>query len=102
MSAEIGLRWRRAFEEKKDLKEHIELHLKEIAVRSYAISRDPVLQISLREELVQHDVFDVLEWFVFGDEPDFGKRKLADLNQPPSICGKIFKTNEPTYSCRYK
>ncbi|XP_046847314.1 E3 ubiquitin-protein ligase UBR2-like [Xenia sp. Carnegie-2017] len=100
MSAEIGLRWRRAFEEKKDLKEHIELHLKEIAVRSYAISRDPVLQISLREELVQHDVFDVLEWFVFGDEPDFGKRKLADLNQPPSICGKIFKTNEPTYSCR--
>ena len=27
-------------------------------------------------------------------------KSLAEKNDPPSMCGKMFKAGEPTYSCR--
>lgn len=27
-------------------------------------------------------------------------KQLAEKNDPPAVCGKLFKVGEPTYSCR--
>ena len=45
-------------------------------------------------------LFSPLEQFVCDGNPDevFNKLKLAE--NPPDICGRVFRSGEPTYSCR--
>jgi hypothetical protein len=105
-SAAIGLKWRQDFEglrldDRVDvLRKAIVSQLKNAAIKSYSISRDPVLIIALNDELVQRNVIDAIEWFLFGEEPAEGRSKLSQLSNPPTLCGRVFKNNEPTYSCR--
>ena len=106
-SAAIGLEWREKFEQnrspdhqKANLKEAIEPYLKNCAIKSYTITQSPVLTIALEDDLVQRTVIDAIEWFLFAEDPVVGKKKLAELSNPPTLCGKVFKNSEPTYSCR--
>ncbi|XP_028395905.1 E3 ubiquitin-protein ligase UBR2-like [Dendronephthya gigantea] len=105
-SASIGLEWRRVFErtpsqERENvLKRNVVSCLKQAAVKSCIITRDPVLVIGLKDSLVQRCVIDAIEWFLFAEEPRQGRVKLSQLSSPPTICGKVFKNSEPTYSCR--
>ncbi len=42
-----------------------------------------------------------LEQFLCNDaNPEKVFKNLAEKNDPPSMCGKLFKMGEPTYSCR--
>lgn len=45
-------------------------------------------------------LFNPLEHFLCGGDPDevFGMLKQAE--NPREICGRVFKAGEPTYSCR--
>ena len=105
-SSSIGLKWRRIFEKtashnREDiLKRNVVPCLKQGAVKSYTITRDPVLVIGLKDSVVQRCVIDAIEWFLFAEEPRQGREKLSQLSSPPAICGKVFKNSEPTYSCR--
>ncbi len=105
-SAAIGLEWRRSFEQtllenrQEVLRQAIVSFLKNDAIKSYTVTRDPVLVIALKDEFVQRTVIDAIEWFLFGEEPVQGRLKLSQLSRPPTLCGKVFKNSEPTYSCR--
>ncbi|XP_078593152.1 E3 ubiquitin-protein ligase UBR2-like isoform X14 [Branchiostoma floridae x Branchiostoma japonicum] len=53
------------------------------------------------EEKLSRDVlFEPLEWFLCGGNPAAVFQQLQSLNNPPQLCGKVFKVGEPTYSCR--
>ena len=42
-----------------------------------------------------------LEKFLCDDsQPETVFKSLAEKNDPPSMCGKMFKNGEPTYSCK--
>ena len=103
----LGIEWKKHFEEASlvfrhdDLKSSVVRELQYAASACYEIVREPILNISLKQELFEKLVISPLEWFLFGENPCEGKRKLLDLNNPPTLCAKVFKSGEPTYSCRY-
>ncbi|KYQ49453.1 E3 ubiquitin-protein ligase UBR2 [Trachymyrmex zeteki] len=41
-----------------------------------------------------------LEEFICGGDPLVILKELAKMDNPPTICGRMFKMGEPTYSCR--
>lgn len=102
----VGLQWRRTFEQtclqdrEKILKKAVVSSFNNGAVKSYTITRNPLLVISMKDDLVQQTVLDAIEWFLFGEEPVPARLKLSELSNPPTLCGRVFKNNEPTYSCR--
>ena len=102
----IGLEWKELFEKANVcqsidiLRDKIVRQLQLGAVSSYKTSKDPILNITLRDEPFQNLVLNPLEWFLFGEEPCEARRKLLELNNPPTLCAKIFRNGEPTYSCR--
>lgn len=50
------------------------------------------------EDLAQTLLFSVLEQYICNGDPS---SVLAQpLDKPPSVCGRVFKMGEPTYSCR--
>lgn len=58
------------------------------------------LKVNVKEEQCQETILNVLEYFLFGEEPSAGLEKLQKLNKPPQLCGKMFKFGDPTFSCR--
>lgn len=104
--AKTGLEWKELYERTEVLTRGDVLRsllLRQLhhgAISSYRIDKDPVLKISLHDEPFGSLVISPLEWFLFGEEPNNARKKLSDVNSPPTLCGKVFKTSEPTYSCR--
>ena len=105
--AATGLEWREKFElsgsadgQEDSLREAIETYLKNCAITSYTVTQNPVLTIALEDVVVQRTVISAIEWFLFAEDPVQGKKKLSELSSPPTLCGKVFKNSEPTYSCR--
>lgn len=45
-------------------------------------------------------LIEVIEEFICGDNPQTVFDKLKSENNFPSVCGRVFKGGEPTYSCR--
>jgi E3 ubiquitin-protein ligase UBR2 len=58
------------------------------------------LDWSFDESKAQEVLFDTLEHFIFNGDPQEVITKLSQLDSPPSVCGRVFKMGEPTYSCR--
>lgn len=59
------------------------------------------LNMFFDEEAAKRVLFSPLEKFVCGnDNPEAVFNDLKMLDNPPSLCGKVFKLGEPTYSCR--
>lgn len=59
------------------------------------------LALAYDEPLVRRVLFDSLERFVCGgSEPKDYFAELRKLESPPALCGRVFKSGEPTYSCR--
>ncbi|RZB39562.1 zf-UBR and/or ClpS domain containing protein [Asbolus verrucosus] len=52
------------------------------------------------EERGQKILFNVLEEFICNGDPSSVFTKLSEMDKPPSVCGRVFKLGEPTYSCR--
>lgn len=49
---------------------------------------------------IQNLLFAPLEEFICGGSPKEVFDRISRLDDPPSICGKVFKLSEPTYNCR--
>lgn len=58
------------------------------------------LEWSFDEAESQKILFSTLEEFICGGDPQEVLAKLTQLDKPPSVCGRVFKMGEPTYSCR--
>lgn len=59
------------------------------------------LNLTFDENLAKSVLFEPLEQFVCNDKnSEKVFEELKKLNDPPSLCGKVFKMGEPTYSCR--
>lgn len=55
---------------------------------------------SIDEAKAQKILFGPLEEFICNGEPQAVMRELTKMDNPPSMCGRVFKMGEPTYSCR--
>ncbi|XP_054260913.1 E3 ubiquitin-protein ligase UBR2 isoform X2 [Macrosteles quadrilineatus] len=51
-------------------------------------------------EKAQQILIDTLEEFICNGDPQTVLKSLSQLDNPPSICGRVFKMGEPTYYCR--
>ena len=45
-------------------------------------------------------LFRPMEALMCGGDPDLILRELKEKDNPPNVCGRVFKMGEPTYSCR--
>ncbi|XP_014208989.1 E3 ubiquitin-protein ligase UBR2 [Copidosoma floridanum] len=52
------------------------------------------------EEDAQEALYDPLEEFICNGNPREILKQLNQNDRPPSICGRVFKTGDSTYSCR--
>lgn len=59
------------------------------------------LNVVYDEEKAQQVLFAPLEWFICGTKDTEKMFELLKSKDPvPTLCGKVFKSGEPTYSCR--
>ncbi|KAK2704905.1 E3 ubiquitin-protein ligase UBR2-like isoform X2 [Artemia franciscana] len=58
------------------------------------------LHIVFDEDEVKRVLLDPLEMFICGRDPKAVFKELSELDNPPALCGKVFRMGEPTYSCR--
>nr|XP_045609964.1 E3 ubiquitin-protein ligase UBR2-like isoform X2 [Procambarus clarkii] len=58
------------------------------------------LRITFDDELAQKMLFDPLERFMCGGDPAQVYQMVKQLDNPPSLCGRVFKNGDPTYGCR--
>ncbi|KAI5739939.1 hypothetical protein M8J77_025327 [Diaphorina citri] len=58
------------------------------------------LDWSFDENKVQNILFDSLEEFICDGSPEEIFQKVSQMDNPPSVCGRVFKMGEPTYNCR--
>ncbi|KAJ8678786.1 hypothetical protein QAD02_014573 [Eretmocerus hayati] len=61
---------------------------------------DNCLEWVFNDKKAQQVLFDPLEEFICNGNPQEVLKQLNQMDKPPSICGRVFKTGEPTYSCR--
>ncbi|XP_039295359.1 E3 ubiquitin-protein ligase UBR2 [Nilaparvata lugens] len=52
------------------------------------------------EQKSQAILFDTLEQFICDGNPQEVLTNLSRLDNPPSVCGRVFKMGEPSYHCR--
>lgn len=58
------------------------------------------LNWSFNEDEAHRVLFSTLEQFICEGDPTMVLNQLSQLDKPPSVCGKVFKMGDPTYSCR--
>ncbi|XP_035225375.1 E3 ubiquitin-protein ligase UBR2-like [Stegodyphus dumicola] len=59
------------------------------------------LNLIYDEATAQRVLFAPLEQFICGSsDPSQVFERIKELSETPSLCGKVFKAGEPTYSCR--
>ena len=61
---------------------------------------DNYLNFNFRDDDAIRVLFNPLEKFICNGDPKTVLQQLSALDKPPSVCGKVFKMGEPTYSCR--
>lgn len=55
---------------------------------------------SFDERGAKSAIIDVLEEFIFGDNPQNVLEKIKAEENVSNVCGRVFKMGEPFYSCR--
>jgi E3 ubiquitin-protein ligase UBR2 len=78
-------------------KEHWRLYVPRV------LSLDPntnCLENVFDEENVENILFAPLEEFICGGNPNEVFERIKRLDDPPSVCGRVYKLGEPTYNCR--
>lgn len=67
----------------------------------YSLQRNGnCLDWNINEEKAQKILYDTLEEFICNGDPQVVLKELSKMDNPPSICGRVFKMGEPTYCCR--
>lgn len=71
-------------------------------VKIYSPRRDcDCLNITYDEDRGRETLFSPLEQFItLSTDPKSVFERLKQTDDPPKLCGRVFKSGEPTYSCR--
>ena len=59
-----------------------------------------ILNWTFDEEDAQKLLYNTLEEFICNGDPCEVLKQLRENDDPPSVCGRVFKMGEPTYFCR--
>lgn len=63
-------------------------------------ANDDCLDWNFDEDTAKKMLFSTLEEFICNGEPQVVLKLLSELDNPPSVCGRVLKMGEPTYNCR--
>ncbi|KMZ10270.1 uncharacterized protein Dsimw501_GD15711, isoform A [Drosophila simulans] len=66
----------------------------------YQTSATVKVKCMFKESLAKEEIIDVVVEFMLGDNPSSALEKLRLEGNTATVCGKVFKNGEPTYSCR--
>lgn len=93
--------WREKFEEgilgNMHFREHWRLYVPKVFCSDPSVN---CIDNVFDEVNIQNLLFAPLEEFICGGSPKEVFDRISRLDDPPSICGKVFKLSEPTYNCR--
>lgn len=82
----------------KDLRKYWAQHVPRIFSPSNECN---CLAITFDEVAARNVLFTPLERFLTGvNTPESVFHRLKKVDDPPMLCGRVFKSGEPTYSCR--
>ena len=56
---------------------------------------------SLKEQIIQKKLTDPLQWMLFGGDPTVVNATFESQPSTLNYCGKVFKSGEPAYFCKY-
>lgn len=94
-------KWLEKFQQGVLSTSHFKEYWKTWVPRIYSPSlNENCLNWSFNEEEAQRILFNVLETFICNGDSSIVLNSLSQLDKPPSVCGRVFKMGEPTYSCR--
>lgn len=80
---------------------HFKEHWRVWVPRIYSPSQnESCLDWTFDEDKARKILFSTLEEFICNGDPVKVLSNLSQLDKPPSVCGRVFKVGEPTYSCR--
>ncbi|XP_048457289.1 E3 ubiquitin-protein ligase UBR2 [Rhincodon typus] len=91
---DVALNWLQATDLNRDVYQHLAYYVPKIYCRGS--NPNPLNE----EMLAQHILLGPMEWYLCGEDPAVGIRKLEKANKSSQLCGHVFKIGEPTYSCR--
>ncbi|XP_048736873.2 E3 ubiquitin-protein ligase UBR2-like isoform X4 [Ostrea edulis] len=82
--------------EQGNLLSALKKHLRTFVLCVYGNNHDSTKE----ERLANKFLFRPMEYFLCREDPEVVFEELKAKNMPSQLCGKVFKTGEPTYSCR--
>ncbi|EFA01832.1 E3 ubiquitin-protein ligase UBR2 [Tribolium castaneum] len=98
---ELVQEWLNLFESNSLTTNQFKQHWKTWVPKLYAPPvNESCLNWRFDEDLAQKLLFNVLEEFICKGDPSLVLARLNEMDKPPSVCGRVFKLGEPTYSCR--
>lgn len=93
--------WLRKMQEDTLTAGDLRSYWRDVVPRIYSPSPNcDCLNLAYDEENAKVYLFSMLEKFMCADEPEQVFEQLKALDEPPALCGRVFKNGEPTYSCR--
>lgn len=94
-------KWQEIFKKGMLSSSHFKEYWRVKVPRIYSPSpNESCLNWSFNEEEAQRVLFNILEEFICDGDPGVVLDQLSKLDKPPSVCGRVFKMGDPTYSCR--
>ncbi|KAG5890458.1 hypothetical protein JTB14_031270 [Gonioctena quinquepunctata] len=94
-------KWRKRFEKGLLTSIHFEELWRVWVPKIYSPSpNESCLNWNFNEELAQEVLFNTLDEFICDGDPTTVLKQLSEMDKAPSVCGRVFKLGEATYSCR--
>ncbi|XP_023176717.1 E3 ubiquitin-protein ligase UBR1 isoform X3 [Drosophila hydei] len=76
-------------------------YFKKLAPKFFEVHNEmETVKCMFKEELANEEIINKLVEFMLGDNPKTALEKLRLEGNTATVCGKVFKNGEPTYSCR--
>ncbi|XP_055371504.1 E3 ubiquitin-protein ligase UBR1 [Condylostylus longicornis] len=93
--------WRAIFESGGLATSHVINFFKYAAPNYFQLEEsNDFVKTTFNERCARTGIIDVLEEFILGDNPQKILEKLKEEGNASSVCGRVFKVGEPTYTCR--
>ncbi|KAB0798887.1 hypothetical protein PPYR_06767 [Photinus pyralis] len=98
---EVVTKWNEKFAKGVLSGSHLKDHWCTWVPRMYSPSiNESCLNWNFNEDEAYNILFNTVEVFIFNGDPNEVLAQLSKYDKPPTVCGRVFKMGEPTYSCR--
>ncbi|KAJ8942266.1 hypothetical protein NQ318_008010 [Aromia moschata] len=101
LATKVVQKWKQSFEKGCLTNLHFEEIWRVWVPKIYSPSlNESCLNWNFNEDLAQDILFNTLDEFICNGDPSVVLKQLCEMDKAPSVCGKVFRFGEPTYSCR--